>query len=33
MYAALALVLLTLLVNMAGEAVLRRAQKSIAGVR
>jgi len=33
MYAALALVLLTLLVNIAGEAVLRRAQKSIAGVR
>jgi phosphate transport system permease protein len=33
MYAALALVLLTLVVNMAGEAVLRRAQKSIAGVR
>ena len=33
MYAALALVFLTLLVNMAGEAVLRRAQKSIAGVR
>jgi phosphate transport system permease protein len=33
MYAALALVLLTLLVNMAGEAVLRRAEKSIAGVR
>jgi phosphate transport system permease protein len=33
MYAALALVLLTLLVNMVGEAVLRRAQKSIAGVR
>ena len=33
MYAALALVLLTLFVNMAGEAVLRRAQKSIAGVR
>jgi phosphate transport system permease protein len=33
MYAALALVLLTLLVNMAGEAVLRRAQKSIVGVR
>jgi len=33
MYAALALVLLTLFVNMAGEAVLRRAQQSIAGVR
>ena len=33
MYAALALVLLTLLVNMIGEAVLRRAQKSIAGIR
>jgi phosphate transport system permease protein len=33
MYAALALVLLTLVVNMVGEAVLRRAQKSIAGVR
>jgi phosphate transport system permease protein len=33
MYAALALVLLTLLVNVVGEAVLRRAQKSIAGVR
>ncbi len=33
MYAALAFVLLTLFVNMAGEAVLRRAQKSIAGVR
>ena len=33
MYAALALVLLTLLVNMIGEAVLRRAQKSISGVR
>jgi phosphate transport system permease protein len=33
MYAALALVLLTLIVNMIGEAVLRRAQKSIAGVR
>ena len=33
MYAALALVLLTLLVNIAGEAVLRRAQKSLAGVR
>jgi len=33
MYAALALVLLTLFVNIAGEAVLRRAQKSIAGVR
>jgi phosphate transport system permease protein len=33
MYAALALVLLTLLVNIIGEAVLRQAQKSIAGVR
>ena len=33
MYAALALVLLTLLVNFLGEAVLRRAQKSISGVR
>jgi len=33
MYAALALVLLTLLVNMIGEVVLRRAQKSISGVR
>jgi phosphate transport system permease protein len=33
MYAALVLVLLTLFVNMAGEAVLRRAQRSIAGVR
>jgi phosphate transport system permease protein len=33
MYAALALVLLTLLVNMAGEAVLRRAEKSTAGIR
>jgi phosphate transport system permease protein len=33
MYAALALVLLTLLVNILGEAVLRRAQKSIAGIR
>jgi len=33
MYAALALVLLTLLVNMIGEAVLRRAQKSSSGVR
>jgi phosphate transport system permease protein len=32
MYAALALVLLTLLVNMIGEVVLRRAQKSISGV-
>ena len=31
MYAALALVLLTLLVNMAGEAVLRRAEKATAG--
>jgi phosphate transport system permease protein len=33
MYAALALVLLTLLVNILGEVVLRRAQKSIAGIR
>jgi phosphate transport system permease protein len=33
MYAALALVLLTLLVNMAGEAVLRRAEKATAGIR
>jgi phosphate transport system permease protein len=33
MYAALALVLLTLLVNVIGEAVLRRARKSIAGIR
>ena len=33
MYAALVLVLLTLLVNMAGEAVLRRAEKSTAGIR
>src|SRR6202035_564972 len=33
MYAALSLVLLTLLVNMAGEAVLRRAEKSTAGIR
>jgi phosphate transport system permease protein len=33
MYAALTLVLLTLLVNMAGEAVLRRAQKATAGIR
>lgn len=33
MYAALVLVLLTLLVNMAGEAVLRRAQKATAGIR
>jgi len=33
MYAALALVLLTLLVNMIGEAVLRRAQKSIKGIQ
>jgi phosphate transport system permease protein len=33
MYAALVLVLLTLLVNLAGEAVLRRAEKSIAGIR
>ncbi len=33
MYAALVLVLLTLLVNLAGEAVLRRAEKSTAGIR
>jgi len=33
MYAALSLVLLTLLVNMLGEAVLRRAQKSIKGIQ
>ena len=33
MYAALTLVLLTLLVNMIGEAVLRRAQKSIKGIQ
>jgi phosphate transport system permease protein len=33
MYAALALVLLTLVVNMIGEAVLRHAQKVTAGVR
>jgi phosphate transport system permease protein len=33
MYAALALVLLTLVVNMAGEAVLRRAEKATAGIR
>jgi phosphate transport system permease protein len=33
MYAALVLVLLTLLVNMAGEFVLRRAEKSTAGIR
>jgi phosphate transport system permease protein len=33
MYAALSLVLLTLLVNMIGEAVLRRAQKSIKGIQ
>jgi phosphate transport system permease protein len=33
MYAALTLVLLTLLVNMLGEAVLRRAQKATAGIR
>jgi phosphate transport system permease protein len=33
MYAALALVLLTLIVNMAGEAVLRRAEKATAGIR
>jgi phosphate transport system permease protein len=33
MYAALVLVLLTLLVNMAGEFVLRRAEKATAGIR
>jgi phosphate transport system permease protein len=33
MYAALALVLLTLMVNMTGEAVLRRVQKATAGLR
>ncbi len=33
MYAALSLVLLTLLVNVAGEAILRRAQKATAGIR
>ena len=33
MYAALLLVLLTLLVNIAGEIVLRRTQKAIAGIR
>jgi phosphate transport system permease protein len=33
MYAALVLVLLTLIVNMAGEAVLRRAEKATAGIR
>jgi phosphate transport system permease protein len=33
MYAALALVVLTLFVNMAGEAVLRRAEKATAGIR
>jgi phosphate transport system permease protein len=33
MYAALALVLLTLIVNMIGEAVLRRVQKATAGLR
>ncbi|MBV9105965.1 MAG: phosphate ABC transporter permease subunit PstC [Verrucomicrobia bacterium] len=33
MYAALALVLLTLFVNMAGEAVLRHAEKTTAGIR
>jgi phosphate transport system permease protein len=32
MYAAALLVLLTLLVNMAGEAVLRRTQKATAGL-
>ena len=33
MYAAFTLVLMTLLVNVAGELVLRRAQKTIAGIR
>jgi phosphate transport system permease protein len=33
MYAALTLVLLTLVVNIAGEAVLRHTQKTIAGIR
>ena len=33
MYAALALVLLTLVVNMIGEAVLRHVEKSTAGIR
>jgi phosphate transport system permease protein len=33
MYAALVLVMLTLFVNMAGEAVLRRAEKATAGIR
>ncbi|HEY4782115.1 MAG TPA: phosphate ABC transporter permease subunit PstC [Chthoniobacterales bacterium] len=33
MYAAFTLVLMTLLVNVAGELVLRRTQKSIAGIR
>jgi phosphate transport system permease protein len=33
MYAALTLVLLTLIVNIAGEAVLRHTQKTIAGIR
>jgi phosphate transport system permease protein len=33
MYAALVLVLLTLIVNMAGEAVLRHAEKTTAGIR
>ncbi|MBV9671856.1 MAG: hypothetical protein JO076_03410 [Verrucomicrobia bacterium] len=33
MYAALALVLLTLLVNVIGEFVLRQAEKSTAGLR
>ena len=33
MYAALLLVVLTLLVNMAGEAVLRYTQKQTAGIR
>lgn len=33
MYAALSLVLLTLFVNMIGEAILRRAQKAISGIQ
>jgi len=33
MYAALLLVLMTLLVNIAGEAVLRRAQSSVVGLK
>jgi ABC-type phosphate transport system permease subunit len=33
MYAALTLVLLTLLVNIGGELVLRHTQKTIAGIR